>query len=147
MNICDNIAVKEIVCPHVWAKYGDNAIRFIDPMLIQVLDVIRNKIIKSPMLINNGKTLTQRGLRCNLCQLVEDKTKGGKLYLSAHSMGKACDFSCKGRTVEQIHELIMRNANILPCKIRLESVIDSPNWCHVDIMTHGQKEIVHIFRA
>ena len=44
MNICDNISVKEVVCPDMYKKYGDNAIRFIDKDLIAVLDVIRNKI-------------------------------------------------------------------------------------------------------
>lgn len=147
MNICPNISVKEIVCPHIFAKYGDKAIRFIDKDLIAVLDVIRNKILKCPMVINNGSSLTQRGLRCNICQLVADKTKVGKLYLSGHNLGKACDFSCSKYTVQQIHDLIKKNENLLPCKIRLESPIDAPTWCHVDVITEGQKEKVYVFRA
>lgn len=146
MNICDNISVKEIVCPHVWEKWGDKAIRFIDPDLRAVLDAIRNKILKCPITINNS-TWKQRGLRCNCCQLVADKTKAGKVYLSAHNLGKGCDFSCKAYTVEQIHDLIKKNAHLLPCKIRLESPVDAPTWCHVDIMTEGQKEKVYVFRA
>ena len=146
-KVCDNISVKECVCPHVYAKYGDNAIRFIDPNLRAVLDVIRNKILKRPIRINNGSTFTQRGLRCNICQLVADKTKAGKLYLSAHNLGKGCDFDCPGLTVQQVHDLIKKNAQLLPCKIRLESPIDAPTWIHVDIMTEGQKEAVYVFRA
>lgn len=146
MNICNNIAVKEIVCPHIWEKYGDKGVRFLDPMMIQVLDVIRNQILKCPITINNG-TWKQRGFRCNLCQLVADKTKSGKLYLSGHQLGKACDFSCKTYTVQQVHDLIKKNAHLLPCKIRLESPIDAPTWIHIDIMTYGQKEKVYVFRA
>lgn len=146
MNICDNISVKEIVCPHVFEKYGDSGIRFIDPMLIQVLDVIRNKILKCPIVINNG-TWKQRGLRCNLCGLVAEKTKSGKLYLSGHNMGKACDFSCKKYSVQEVHDMIKKNADLLPCKIRLESPIDATTWIHVDIMNYGQKEKVYVFRA
>lgn len=146
MNICDNITVKEIVCPHTYAKYGDNSIRFIDKDLIAVLDVVRNKILKCPIVINNG-TWKQRGLRCNLCQLVADKTKSGKLYLSGHNFGKACDFSCKQYSVQQIHDMIKKNAHLLPCKIRLESPIDTPNWCHFDVMTYGQKDKIYVFRA
>ena len=145
-KVCDNISVKEIVCPHVYAKWGDNAIRFIDPMLREVLNVIRNKILKRPININ-GKNFTQRGLRCNCCQLVADKTKAGKVYLSAHNLGKGLDFDCPGLTVQQVHDLIKKNAKLLPCKIRLENPVDSPSWIHVDIMNEGQKEQVYVFRA
>lgn len=146
-KVCDNISVKEIVCPHVYAKWGDGALRFIDPQLRAVLDVIRNKILKKPIRINNGSTFTQRGLRCNVCQLVADKTKTGRLYLSAHNLGKGCDFDCPGLTVQQVHDLIKKNAKLLPCKIRLESPTDAPTWTHVDIITEGQKEQVYVFRA
>lgn len=145
-NICPNIAVKEVVCPHVYAKWGDKAIRFIRPELRATLDVIRNKILKCPITINN-KTYTQRGLRCNCCQLVADKTKAGKVYLSAHNLGAGVDFSCSKYTVQEVHELIKKNANLLPYKIRLESPIDSPSWSHVDVITEEQKDKVYVFRA
>lgn len=146
MNICDNISVKEIVCPHTFEKWGDGAIRFIDKDLIAVLDVIRNKILKCPIVINNG-TWKQRGLRCNCCPLVVEKTNAGKVYLSGHNLGKACDFSCKAYSVQEVHDMIKKNADLLPCKIRLESPIDATTWIHVDIMTYGQKEKVYVFRA
>ena len=146
MNICQNITVKEVVCPHVWEKWGDKAIRFIDPNLRSVIDVIRNQILKCPITINNS-TWKQRGLRCNCCQLVADKTKMGKVYLSAHNLGKGLDFSCSKYTVQQIHDMIKKNANLLPCKIRLESPLDAPTWVHVDIMTEGQADKVYVFRA
>lgn len=145
-DICPNISVKEIVCPHVYAKWGDKAIRFIRPELREVLNVIRNQILKCPITINN-KTYTQRGLRCNCCQLVADKTKVGKVYLSAHNLGAGCDFSCTKYTVQQIHDLIKKNANLLPCKVRLESPIDAPTWVHVDVITEGQSDKVYVFRA
>lgn len=147
MNICQNISVKEIVCPHVYSKYGDKAIRFIDKDLIAVLDVIRNKILKCPIIINNGKVYTQRGFRCNICPLVAEKTKVGKIYLSGHNMGKACDFSCNKYSVIQIHKMIKENADLLPCKIRLESPLDATSWVHVDVMNYGQKDKVYVFRA
>lgn len=146
MNVCPNIAVKELVCPHIYAKWGDKAIRFIDPNIISVIDIIRNKILKRPIRINNN-TWKQRGMRCNLCQLVADKTKKQQAYLSSHVLGKGLDFDCPGLTVPQVHELIKKNADLLPCKIRLESPIDAPTWVHVDIMTQGQKEKVYVFKA
>lgn len=147
MDICKNISVKEFVCPDMYKKYRDKAIRFIDKDLIAVLDVIRNKILKCPIIINNGKTYTQRGFRCNICPLVVEKTKAGKMYLSGHNMGKACDFSCNKYSVIQIHKMIKENADLLPCKIRLESPLDATSWVHVDVMTYNQKEKVYVFRA
>lgn len=144
--ICDNISVKEVVCPHVYAKWGDNAIRFIRPELRETINVIRNKILKCPITINN-QVYSQRGLRCNICQLVADKTKIGKVYMSAHNLGAAIDFSCSKYTVQQIHDLIKKNVNLLPYKIRLESPIDASTWVHVDVITEGQKEQVYVFRA
>lgn len=146
MNICPNITVQEVVCPHIYKKWGDKAIRFIDPDVIETLNVIRNKILKCPIIINNG-VWKQRGMRCNLCGLVVEKTGKNQPYLTSHLLGKGIDFACKQYTVPQIHELIKKNADLLPCKIRLESPIDAPTWCHFDIMTYGQEEKVYVFRA
>lgn len=145
-QVCNNISVKEIVCPHVYKKWGDKAIRFIRPELRETLNVVRNKILKCPMTINN-KTYTQRGLRCNCCQLVADKTKAGKVYLSAHNLGGGIDFSCAKYTVAEVHALIKKNAHLLPYKIRLESPLDAPTWTHMDVLTENQKEKVYVFRA
>ena len=146
MNVCPNITVKELVCPHIYKKWGDKAIRFIDPDIIACLNVIRNDILKCPIVINNG-TWKQRGMRCNLCPLVVEKTGKNQPYLTSHLLGKAIDFSCKQYTVQQMHELIKKNAHLLPCKIRLESPIDAPTWIHFDIMTYGQTEKVYVFKA
>lgn len=143
MNVCPNITVKELVCPHIYKKWGDKAIRFIDPDIIACLNVIRNDILKCPIVINND-TWKQRGMRCNLCDLVKTKTTP---YLTSHLFGKAIDFLCKQYTVRQVHELIKKNAHLLPCKIRLESPIDAPTWTHFDIMTYGQIEKVYVFKA
>lgn len=143
-----NISIKEMVCPHVYKKYGDAAEKFLDENLMRVMDVIRNKIVKAPMIINNGTTLTQRGLRCNICQLCADKTKAGKLYLTAHFFGKGMDFTSTKYTPKQLRELILKNEHLLPCKIRMESEIDAPTWVHIDVLcAPDQKEKVYVFRA
>lgn len=143
-----NISVKEIVCPHVYKKYGDRAIKFLDRDLIAVIEVIRNDILKSPIYINNGSTLTQRGLRCNICDLCSTKTKNNKMYLSGHVLGRALDFTCKDYTPDEVRSLILNNANLLPCKIRMESAIDAPTWVHIDtVVAEDQTDKVYVFRA
>lgn len=147
-ELCPNISVKEIVCPHVYKKFGDEASKFIDPLLIKVIDIIRNDILKQPITINNGTTLTQRGLRCNCCELVASKTKKNIVYLSGHNFGKAIDFNCSTISPDDCRKMIIKNAELFPCKIRLEDGRDATTWVHVDIMAGtNQKEKCYIFRA
>ena len=97
-------SVKELVCKHVYERYGENAAMFLDEKLIETLNVIREQILCAPMTVNNwhaGGNFTQRGLRCNICELVKSKTDAGKLYLSAHMLGKAVDCNVEGMTAEE----------------------------------------------
>ena len=116
--------------------------------ILDTIDVIRNVIVKAPIVINNGKNCTQRGLRCNICELCASKTKQGRLYLTAHSFGAALDFSSPKYTANQLRDLILRNQHLLPHKIRMESSLDAPTWVHIDVLCEpDQKEKVYIFRA
>ena len=138
--------IQELVCPEVYRRYGERAWMFIDPELIETLDMIREKIICKPMIVNNwntGGSYTQRGLRCNLCQLVKDKTKAGKLYLSAHNFGKAVDATVQGMTAEEARRLIVKNQILLPYPIRLE---DRVNWLHLDVYD-ADKGNVYLFKV
>ena len=147
MEICPNILVKEIVCPHTWDKFKDNSIKFLDKDLILCIDVVRNQILKKPIIINDGNN-TQRGLRCNICEIPKAKTLANQIYLSQHLFGKAIDFTCKGFTIQQIHDLIIKYQDLLPCKIRLESIENAPTWCHIDVMCDPKQiEKVYIFKA
>lgn len=143
-----NITTKELVCPHVWAKYGEKSIKFFRKEALETLDVIRNQIVCAPLIINNGKNLTQRGLRCNICELVATKTKAGKMYLTAHSFGAGFDISSPKYTANQIREMIIKNKDKLPHKIRIESEVDAPTWVHFDVLCDPeQKDKVYVFRA
>ena len=143
-----NIVTKELVCPHVYAKFGEKSIKFMRKEILETMDVIRNQIICAPIVINNGKNCTQRGFRCNLCELVANKTKANRLYVSAHMLGGALDFSSPRYTANQMRDMILKNQDKLPYKIRMESPIDAPTWVHIDVYcADDQKEKVYIFRA
>lgn len=142
-----NIVTKELVCPHIYAKYGDKSIKFFRHELLETLDVVRNEIICAPLIINN-KTYTQRGLRCNICELCASKTKAGKLYMSAHSLAAGVDFSSPKYTANQMRDMIIKNQDKLPYKIRLESPLDAPTWVHMDVLCEAdQKDKIYVFRA
>lgn len=138
--------VSELVCDHVLSKYGEGAWRFLDTNYLHVLLVIRRDIIKLPMWCTS-KTQKQRGLRCNQCQIVKS-AKGP--YLSAHVLGKAGDFSITGMTASAAREKIKANADLLPCKVRLEKWDASGkeiSWLHIDVIDEAKNPKVYEFKA
>lgn len=140
--VSEYFEISELVCPHVSAQFGDKAWQFFDERLLNVLYAIR-KNINRPVYINNwaiGGNFSQRGLRCNVCQLVKSKTMLEKVYLSAHMQGEAVDFDVKGMTAEEVRNWIERNQIVLPHAIRIESGV---NWVHVDVRTDGGQKITY----
>lgn len=102
---------------------------FLPTVFLHTLLIVRRDIVKKPMIVNNhrvGGNFTQRGMRCNMCQLVRTKHRA---YLSAHVTGMGLDFHCNGISAEEIRQLINKNSYLLPYPIRLESDV---NWVHLD---------------
>ena len=119
--------VQELVCPHIFSKWGEASWQFLDTAFLETLLVIRRDIIRLPMLCNTSR-LTQRGIRCNRCQLVREKSGP---YLSAHVLGKAGDFTLLGLSAEEARQRIIDSAALLPHNIRLEAEV---SWLHIDVL-------------
>lgn len=126
-NVRKFFDIDELVCNHTVAEWGDRAWQFLDTDYLHALLIIRRDILKTPMWCNSS-ALHQRGLRCNLCELVKNKKS---VYLSAHILGKAGDFTVEGMTAEVARTLIKANAHLLPCNIRLEGGV---SWLHIDVL-------------
>lgn len=128
--------LHELVCDHIYKKYGEQAWQFLDPRLIITIDWIRKQLDK-PITINDYHwkgTDTQSGVRCNICNLVKKKTDKGIVYMSGHQEGQAVDFSVKGMTAEAVRNWLA--IQDLPYSIRLEADV---NWIHLDVRDAGQK--------
>lgn len=119
--------ISELVCEHTHSRWGERAWQFLDTDFLHALLIIRRDILQMPMTCNHDGA-SQRGLRCNMCDLVKEKNRN---YLSSHILGKAGDFTVKGLTAQQARERIKNNAHLLPCNIRLE---DKVNWLHFDVL-------------
>lgn len=132
--------IDELVCPHTLKRWGDKSWQFLDTAYLHSLLVIRRDILKAPMYCN-GPKYTQRGLRCNLCQLVKEKAVP---YLSAHILGKAGDFDVTGMTAARARAEILANSAKLPYPIRLE---DGVNWLHLDTQNFDRLQKVYFFKA
>ena len=138
--------VQELVCKHTYMKFGERSWQFLDTELLHTLLVIRKNIGKA-MYVNNwdmGGPLSQRGLRCNICQLVKDKTKANSVYLSSHGNGAGVDFDVKGMTAQEVRNWISENQVLLPYPIRLESGV---TWVHLDIYDVQNGKRINYFSA
>lgn len=133
--------IKELVCPHIYKRFGETAWMFLSTQLLHTILVIRQDILNKPMIVNNSSTYTQRGMRCNMCQIVKGKTSP---YLSAHVTGNAIDFSCSDLSAEQIRQSISQHKDELPYNIRLEKDV---NWVHVDVYDNLSNNKIEYFTA
>ena len=141
--------IEELVCRHTFESFGRRSWQFLDTEYLATLLLIRRDILKTAMFCNNyaipgNRQFTQRGLRCNICALVNEKTKAGRIYLTAHGQGKAGDFDCKGLTAVQARHLIEDNADKLPHPIRMEEGV---TWLHIDTYDDGSGRKVTYFKA
>lgn len=133
--------VSELVCDHTYAKWGERSWQFLDTDLLHVLLVLRRDILKVPLYCNS-KSAHQKGLRCNMCQLVKSKTA---VYLSAHVLGKGLDLTSPSMKAEKMRELIKANADKLPCNVRIEGGV---SWLHIDTLAqYGINQKVYEFTA
>lgn len=125
-----NFKIQELVCPHCYKTFKEKSWQFLSTELLSVLYTLRYEVFKAPITINtwhNGGQFSQRGLRCNMCELVKSKDR---VYISAHCLGKAIDFNVQGLTSEEVYQKIKDNADKFEYPIRIE--VTGGNWNHID---------------
>lgn len=133
--------IEELVCDHTYAKWKERSWQFLDTDYLHCLLVIRRDIVRLPMWCNSSSA-HQRGLRCNRCQLVREKSS---VYLSSHCLGKAGDYTITGMKAEEARRKIKENAHLLPCPIRMEAGV---SWLHFDVLPqYGITQKVYEFTA
>lgn len=136
--------IEELACNHLLEYYKDNVERcwdFLDTGFLADLLVIRRGLNK-PMYCNNHSVgVHQRGLRCNLCELVKGKDRP---YLSGHVLGKAGDFTIEGMTAAEARKQIKLMADKLPVPLRMEADV---SWLHIDVMPTPNGNKVYEFKA
>lgn len=135
-----NFDIRELVDPSTYNRWGEKSWMFLQKDLLNVIRILRNEVLKVPMIVNtwaSGGEFDERGFRSNLCDLVKSKTDNGTLYLSPHMMGAAIDFHTNEYPAEEIRNIIRKYWNVysdLP-NIRLEKDV---NWVHIDVLDDGR---------
>ena len=133
--------ISELVCQHTHSEWGEKSWQFLDTAFLHNLLVIRRDILQVPMICNH-EGANQRGLRCNLCEIVKEKDE---VYLSPHKLGKAGDFTVKGMTAQEARSRIRNNAHLLPYPLRMEGGV---SWLHIDVLPqYGITQTVYEFTA
>lgn len=130
--------VRELVCPHVWGRFGDGSWVFLDTDLLRVLLWFR-MLVDRPVTVNTwlwGGSYDERGLRCNRCGLVCGKDS---CYLSMHIFGKAVDCTVEGMSASEVRSLVLEHADSLPCGVRLENGV---SWVHMDVRSDAGSGVV-----
>lgn len=131
--------VRELVCSHVFSKWGERSWQFLSTDYLHNLLIIRRDILQMPMVCNHDGA-EQRGLRCNMCKMVKEKKAA---YLSSHILGRAGDFSVQGLTAQEARSRIRTMQNLLPYPMRMEGGV---SWLHIDTLPQfGITEKVYEF--
>ena len=141
-----NFDIRELVCPHTYERWGDElSWQFLQADLLEVIYVLRSQLLKVPMIVNtwaSGGQFDERGLRCNMCELVKSKSS---IYLSPHCMGAAIDFHTNSIEPEKIRNLIRMNwRKYSSVPIRLERDV---NWVHIDVFDRGKDTLITEFNG
>ena len=139
--------LQELVCPHVYRRYGERAWQFLSTTFLHTLLIVRRDIIQNPMVCNNyhkGGLSGARGLRCNMCNETQKHTAKGESYVSAHIAGEGADFTLPGITAQAARDKIAQQANKLPYPIRLERDV---SWLHLDVYDSNNGQIISYFSA
>lgn len=134
--------LHELVCQHVFDKFGEGAWLFLNEEAVVTLDWMRRALGRK-ITVNNwkdGGLFDERGLRCIQCPMVKEKSDRGVVYVSAHILGRAFDFDVEDMTAGEVRVWLAANKNRLPYNIRIENHI---SWVHFDTLNTGNK--IYIF--
>ena len=142
-------SIQELVGKETFDKYGQRSFKFLSTDILETLLILRESTGKK-ITVNSwkwGGNFSQRGLRTNLQGIFKSKTNNGRLYLSAHVLGKAFDLDVDGMTAPEVRIWIKENQSLFPHKIRLERNrgTDPINWVHIDTMNEEQNPHVYEF--
>lgn len=132
--------LSELVCPHILKRFGDTAWMFLSTQILHTLLVLRTEIINKPLIINTTSS-TQRGMRCNICPVVKEKTTA---YESAHCNGIGFDIIVVGMNAEDARTIIKQNEDKLPYPIRLEEDV---TWLHIDCYDPCNNKKINVFKV
>lgn len=131
---------KELLPHHLYQRWGENGLQFIDGGLLHDLDIVR-KELDEPVIVNNTVTYNWSGLRTDEWAHYSPT--------SQHSFGRAVDFKLKSwlegdlttRSPENVRQFIKKLKSEGNLKYITAMEEDTDSWVHVD--TRNRKPNSH----
>lgn len=138
-----NFVLEELVHPNIFTAYGNRAWTFLQVPILRVIDELRI-VLNSPIIINNwhwNGNYVDSGLR-EVC------SSTGAPY-SIHKFGGAMDLKFPRLTPQMVYRLILEDENkwySLGLR-RMENIIHTPTWLHLDCANTHIENKIHIFNV
>lgn len=137
MKVSDHFDIREFVPKVIYNKYGTKSIWFIDPRLIEGMELIRT-FFNAQVTINNwhiGGNLQNRGFR------MPDSKVGASL--SQHKFGRAADFNVKGLASDEVYDQLLDNwKDFAPIFTTMENKDFTRGWTHIDLRHTNQDDVL-----
>jgi hypothetical protein len=132
MKVSKNFNLKEFVSPIMYDRYGEKALWFIDPRIIESAQSLRDNLGLS-LTINNwayGGDRYMSGLRTSDMEIYRP--------FSQHSFGRAVDIISTEITGEEMRQHILSNQELYPHITTLEG---DTSWLHMDCRNRTEEGI------
>lgn len=129
--------IRELVCSHTFNRFGERSWQFFDYQFLENLLILRRDVLQTPLICNDWHkkgNFSQRGFRCNICQLVKDATLKNRIYLTSHANGAGIDLVSSRMTAQQMRDKIKERQHLFTVPIRVEKDV---TWLHFDIYDDG----------
>jgi hypothetical protein len=88
---------------------------------------------------DSGGKFDERGFRCIQCEIVKNMIAAEQIYVSAHMIGKGCDFDVEGLIAEEVRAWLKLHQNWWPYPFRLEADV---SWIHLDLYNNTDIKII-----
>lgn len=140
IKLTENFYLDEFIHPEIYKTFGSNSKLYLSPVLVDLVQAIRNKYGK-PININtwfNGGIRRNSGLRDYKNPL------GGKLNRSRHYYGLCVDMSCDN--IKELQNHINDNLDYyheLGLRV-VENFSHTPTWCHISVEWTGKESVKFI---
>lgn len=137
MKISDHFDARELVDPWTWERIGARAASFIDPRLLEMLEVLRE--FTGPIRVNDwhrGGQYRCSGLRGPGCEV-------GNPY-SSHRFGTTADIKTP-MPPEGVVAVVFAHPEQFPYVIRVENPVHTPTWTHIECGIRGDGVPIYMF--